>query len=154
MLEIMHIFLYNKYTYIFNIERGCFMTRKIAREEAFILIFEKAFNDSSVEDILEIAKEVRELKTDEYITTVFKGVFDNIELIDASISENAVGWRIERISKTALSVLRLAIFEIKFMEEIPNAVSINEAVELCKKYATKEDASFVNGILATIVRKL
>ena len=130
------------------------MTRKIAREEAFILIFEKAFNDSSVEEILEIAKEVRELKTDEYITAGFKGVFDNIELIDASISENAVGWRIERISKTARSVLRLAIFEIKFMEEIPNAVSINEAVELCKKYATKEDASFVNGILATIVRKL
>ena len=130
------------------------MTRKIAREEAFILIFEKAFNDSSIEEILELAKEVRELEVDDYINKVFSGVFEKIEEIDALISENAVGWRIERISKTALSVLRLAIFEIKFMDDIPNAVSINEAVELCKKYATKEDASFVNGILATVVRKL
>ena len=130
------------------------MTRKIAREEAFILIFEKAFNDSSVEEILELAKEVRELEVDGYINKVFSGVFEKIEEIDALISENAVGWRIERISKTALSVLRLAIFEIKFMDDIPNAVSINEAVELCKKYATKEDASFVNGILSTVLKKL
>ena len=130
------------------------MTRKIAREEAFILVFEKAFNDNSVEEILELANEVRELVPDDYIKTVFSGVFDNLEEIDAIISENAVGWRIERISKTALSVLRLAIYEIKYFDEIPVAVSINEAVELCKKYATKEDASFVNGILATVVKKL
>lgn len=154
MLEIMHSFLYNNYNYIYIFKWGCFMTRKIAREEAFILIFEKAFNDSSVEEILELAKEVRELEVDDYINKVFYGVFDKIEEIDSLISENAVGWRIERISKTALSVLRLAIFEIRFMEEIPNAVSINEAVELCKKYATKEDASFVNGILATVVKKI
>ena len=154
MLEIMHSFLYNNYNYIYIFKWGCFMTRKIAREEAFILIFEKAFNDSSVEEILELAKEVRELEVDDYINKVFSGVFDKIEEIDALISENAVGWRIERISKTALSVLRLAIFEIKFMDDIPNAVSINEAVELCKKYATKEDASFVNGILSTVLKKL
>ena len=129
------------------------MTRKMAREEAFILIFEKAFNDSSVEEILEIAEDVRELNPDDYIKTVFKGVFENLSEIDSQISENAVGWKIERISKTALSVLRLAIFEIKFMEDIPAAVSVNEAVELCKKYATKEDASFVNGILSTILKK-
>lgn len=154
MLEIMHILVYNINTYIFCFERGLFMTRKIAREEAFILVFEKAFNDNSVEEILELANEVRELVPDDYIKTVFSGVFDNLEEIDAIISENAVGWRIERISKTALSVLRLAIYEIKYFDEIPVAVSINEAVELCKKYATKEDASFVNGILATVVKKL
>ena len=93
------------------------MTRKMAREEAFILIFEKAFNKGSVDEILELAAEVRELKPDKYIKTVFKGVFDNIE-------------------------------------EIPNSVSINEAVELCKKYATKEDSAFLNGILSTVVKKL
>jgi len=128
------------------------MTRKMAREEAFILIFEKAFNDSTVEEILEIAADVRDLVPDEYINTVFKGVFDNLEELDGIISEKAVGWKISRISKTALSVLRLSIFEIKFMEDIPESVSINEAVELCKKYATKEDASFVNGILASVVK--
>lgn len=130
------------------------MTRKIAREEAFILIFEKAFNDSELTDILELAAEMRDLEPDDYIKNVFFGVFQNLEEIDAVISENAVGWKIERISKTALSVLRLSIYEIKFIEDIPNAVSVNEAVELCKKYATKEDASFVNGILSTVLKKL
>ena len=130
------------------------MTRKMAREEAFILVFEKAFNDASVEEILELAADVRDLELDDFIETVFKGVFANIDEIDSLISKNAVGWKIERISKTALSVLRLAIFEILYMDDIPSAVSVNEAVELCKKYATKEDASFVNGILATVVKNL
>ncbi len=129
------------------------MTRKQAREEAFILIFEKAFNNISTSEILEIAEEVRDLVPDEYILKVFNGVFDNIETIDQLISENAIGWKIERISKTALSILRLAIFEIKYYDEIPVSVSINEAVELSKKYATSTDASFVNGILSTVVKE-
>lgn len=128
------------------------MTRKQAREEAFILIFEKEFNDSSVEELLELASEVRELTPDDYIKAVFCGVFEKLSEIDGVISNTAVGWKIERISKTALSVLRLAIYEIKYMDSIPESVSINEAVELCKKYATKEDASFVNGILSTVVK--
>lgn len=130
------------------------MTRKKAREEAFILIFEKAFNDNTVEEILEIAKEVRDLEPDDYISKVFFGVFQNIEEIDAIISDKAVGWKIARISKTALSILRLAIYEIKYFDDIPNSVSINEAVELSKTYATKEDASFVNGILSSVVKEL
>ena len=130
------------------------MTRKMAREEAFILIFEKVFSKESVEDILEAALEARDLVPDEYIKTVFNGVYDNVEELDGIISENAVGWKIDRISKTALCVLRLSIFEIKYMVEIPLSVSINEAVEICKKYATEEDASFVNGILSTVAKKL
>lgn len=130
------------------------MTRKMAREEAFILIFEKAFNDSSVEEILQLAADVRDIEPDEYIRQVFCGVFANIEEIDEIISKNAVDWKIERISKTALSVLRLSIYEIKYFEDIPVSVSINEAVELCKKFATKEDASFVNGILSTVAKQV
>lgn len=130
------------------------MTRKQAREEAFILIFEKAFNDASVEEILEIAAEVRDLEPDDYINSVFYGVYEKLEEIDALISENAIGWKIGRISKTALSILRLSIFEIKFMEDIPVSVSINEAVELSKKYAGTEDASFVNGILSSVAKKV
>lgn len=129
------------------------MTRKLAREEAFILIFEKIFNKDSVEQIIELANEARDLKPDDYIKQVFYGVYENVDEIDELISKNAVGWKIARISKTALAILRLAIYEIKFIEEIPVSVSINEAVEICKKYATKEDASFVNGILATIVKE-
>ena len=126
------------------------MTRRQAREEAFILVFEKQFNSLDVSEILEIAKEVRDLEPDDYIEKVFSGVYDNLEAIDAIISQNAIGWKIHRISKVSLCILRLAIFEIKYLEDIPNSVSINEAVELAKKYATKEDASFINGILSTV----
>lgn len=130
------------------------MTRKQAREEAFILIFEKEFNDNSVEDILETAAEARDLVPDDYINRVFKGVYDSLGELDSLISESLVGWSITRISKTALCIMRLAIFEMKYIEEIPVSVSINEAVELCKKYATENDASFVNGILSTVAKAL
>lgn len=128
------------------------MTRKEAREEAFILIFEKIFNDAEPAEILEIAAEVRDLVPDDYINQVFLGVYDKKEELDALVEEMAIGWKIGRISKTSLAILRLAIFEIKYVDSIPESVSINEAVELCKKYATKEDASFVNGILASVVK--
>ncbi len=128
------------------------MTRKQAREEAFILIFEKEFNNDTLEDIISLAEEVRDIKPDEYVKKVFFGVFDNLEKIDDVISHNAVGWSIKRITKTALAILRLAIYEISFYDEIPVSVSINEAVELAKKYATKEDASFINGILSTVAK--
>ena len=129
------------------------MTRKMAREEAFILIFEKVFSGDSTEDILDLAGEARDLVPDDYIKTVFFGVYDKVEELDGIISENAVGWRIDRISKTALCVLRLALYEIKYMSDIPLSVSINEAVEICKKNATEADASFVNGILSTVAKK-
>lgn len=129
------------------------MTRKQAREEAFILIFEKEFNDDALEDIISLAEEVRDIKADEYVKKVFFGVFENIEKIDGIISQNAVGWSINRITKTALAILRLALYEIEFYDEIPVSVSINEAVELAKKYATKEDASFINGILSTVAKQ-
>ena len=128
------------------------MTRKEAREEAFILIFEKEFNDDCLNDILETAVQVRDFTPDDYIKRAFFGVYENLESIDTTISECAVGWSIKRISKTALAVLRLAIFEIKYMPDIPDSVSVNEAVELLKKYATKEDASFTNGILSTVIK--
>lgn len=128
------------------------MTRKQARDEAFILIFEKQFSDASAAEILEIANEVRDLEHDDYIVNVFNGVVEKNEELNNIISEKAIGWKLERISKISQAILKLAIYEILYVDEIPNSVSINEAVELCKKYATKEDASFVNGILASVVK--
>lgn len=128
------------------------MTRKEAREEAFILIFEKMFNNDTPQDLLLLAAEVRDIEYDDYVKEVFFGVCDKVCELDGIISNNAIGWRIERISKVSLAILRLAIYEIKYMEQIPDSVSINEAVELCKKYATKDDSAFVNGILSTVVK--
>ena len=131
------------------------MTRKEARNQAFVLIFEKGINNESVEDILEAAKECREFLEDEdgYTVKVFTGVFDNLDEIDGIITDNiSKGWTINRISKVSLAILRLAIYEIKFMDEIPDAVSVDEAVELCKTYSVQDDAAFVNGVLGTVIR--
>lgn len=130
------------------------MNRKEAREAAFVLVFEKEFNDSPVEELLETATEVRDLTVDDYVKTVFFGVYDNLSSIDENISKYAVSWNINRISKISLAVLRLAIYEMMYMEDIPVSVSINEAVEISKKFATKEDASFVNGILSSVAKGL
>lgn len=129
------------------------MTRKEARESAFILVFEKEFNDSSADEIFETAIDFGEIKTDDYVKSVFFGVFDKLEEIDGIISKFAISWNIKRISKTSLAALRIAIYEILYYDSIPVSVSINEAVEIMKKYATKEDASFVNGILSSVAKE-
>ena len=130
------------------------MTRTEARNEAFILVFEKIFSNESVEDIISLATDSRdfEMDNDRYIISAFKGVYENVEELDSVIEKYLTNWTIDRISKVALAVLRLAIYEIKFMDDIPESVSIDEAVELCKKYSTTDDASFVNGLLGSMVR--
>lgn len=130
------------------------MTRTEARNEAFILVFEKIFSNETIEDIISLATDSRdfEMDNDGYIINVFKGVYENVVELDSIIEKYLTNWTIDRISKVALAVLRLAIYEIKFMDDIPESVSIDEAVELCKKYSTTDDASFVNGLLGSIVR--
>ena len=133
------------------------MTRREARNQAFVLIFEKGINNDPIEDVIEAARECRDFLEDEdgYTLNAFKGVYDNLDEIDAVITENLTsGWSIGRISKVSLAVLRLAIYEIKFMDDIPNAVSVDEAVELCKTYSVQDDAAFVNGVLGTVVRSI
>ena len=128
------------------------MNRKKEREQAFYLIFEKCFSNDSTNEILELAEECREFESTDYITDVFNGVYDNLEEIDNIISKYSTGWKIERISKVALAILRLAIFEIKFLDDIPNGVSVNEAVELAKEFGLSDDASYVNGLLGAYIR--
>ncbi len=130
------------------------LNRKAAREQAFVLIFEKIFNDIPCEEIIASAVDVRDFETDEYCISVFSGVYENLEKIDTLISENSNGWSVSRLGKVSLAVLRLAIYELLFRADIPASVSVNEAVELCKKFATVDDASFVNGVLGTVVKKV
>ena len=130
------------------------MNRKTARENAFILIFELNFRKEGIEDIISDAIEARDFEYDDFVENVFKGVFDNLSVIDDLIAENLKGWKISRISKVALAVMRLAVYEMKFLEDIPLGVSINEAVELAKKYSTVDDASYINGVLGTIAKTL
>ena len=131
------------------------MKRTQEREQAFILIFEKIFRENdSIEHILEDALSAEAYIENEYSKKVFIGVFENIELIDNLIKENLKGWSIDRISKVALSIMRLCVYEMKFLEDIPVGVSINEAVELCKKFATSDDSNYINGVLGSISKEL
>ncbi len=128
------------------------MNRKQEREQAFCLVFEKIFSSESCDEILATASENRDFEPSEYIKKVFYGVYDNLDEIDGEINKRLSGWNIDRISKTALAALRLSFYEIKYIPEIPNSVSVNEAVELCKTYGLAEDASYVNGVLGAYLR--
>jgi len=130
------------------------LTRREEREQAFILLFEKSFNEEvSVSELYELALENEIIAESEFAKNLVLKVMENLEVIDASIEKNSVKWKMNRISKVALAVMRLAICEILFYDDIPVGVSINEAVELCKKYASKDDYSFVNGILSSIAKE-
>lgn len=129
------------------------MTRSEAREQAFILIFEKSFNeDVSMNDLYELAIESEIANKDEFTQTLAFGVCEKRDEIDEVIEKYSVGWKKTRMSKVALAVLRLAVYELLFTQ-VPVGAAINEAVELSKKYASKEDCTFVNGVLGTVVKE-
>ena len=130
------------------------MNRKEARKQAFYLIFENQFKKDEAHEVLEIAVEVRDLEDDEYVKSVYMGVCEHLSELDELIKQNSTGWAISRISKVGLAAMRLCIFEMLYRDDIPVSVSINEAVELIKTYATESDASFANGILGTVSKTL
>ncbi len=130
------------------------MTRKEERELAFTLIFEKIFNDDlTVEEIIKNAVEARLIEENVFACSLAQLTYDNRDEIDKIISENSVGWKIERLPKVTLAIMRLAFCELLYVPSVPTGVTINEAVELAKKFASQEDASFINGILGKYVRE-
>lgn len=128
------------------------MKRRDARNEAFLLIFEMEFNGETVEDILQCAKECRELSLDQYATRLFTLVFENRAIIDEKIARHLNNWKLERLSKTTLAILRLAVCELDNFPDIPIKVTINESVELAKTYSSQEDAAYINGVLGAYVK--
>lgn len=131
------------------------MTRRQAREQAFIIIFEKSFQDDlTVEEIIDNAVEAGVLEKEDFSESLSKTVYENLEAVDKLIDENLVGWRKDRISKVSASILRLAISEILYFTDIPNKVSVNEAVELAKTYAPTDDSAFINGVLSSVLKKI
>lgn len=131
------------------------MTRHEAREMAFILVFEKSFQeDASVVDLIETAFELEIFPTNAFAENLAKRVYSNLEEIDAAIDEYLVGWSAKRISRVSRAILRVAVCELLYTENMPVGVAINEAVEIAKKYATPDDASYINGVLGSFVKKL
>lgn len=131
------------------------ITRREEREQAFFICFEKLFTDSSIEEISQSAEELREDNYSDFAIKCANGVQENIEVIDDIISSHlSKKWKLDRINKVSLSIMRLAVYEMKYLSDIPSNVSINEAVELSKKFSAEDEYKFVNGVLGAISRDL
>ena len=131
------------------------MTRHEAREQAFAVIFEKSFNENaSFQEIIDGAQECELVKINGFAGSLLNIVEENFEKIDETIEGSLVNWSLQRLPKVTLAVLRLAVAEILFNEEVPVSVSVNEAVEIAKTFGSEEDASYINGVLSTIVKKI
>lgn len=156
------------------------MSRKLAREIAFKIVFSNnfQFEDAEVNDV-ENTEEIRKVQLLEniigdknseedtknvnddisaedkkYITEVTEGVAEKLEELDEKIKPYLKGWTMDRIGKTDLAILRLAVYEIFYRDDIPYKVSINEAVELAKSFCDDSSPSFINGVLAGIINSL
>lgn len=124
-----------------------------AREQAFIVIFEKSFNeDMTMQDIISCAAECENVSVSEKAAALAMGTEENITEIDSIIESHLRGWSKARISKVALAALRLGVYELKFSKGAPVGVIISESVNLCKTYGSQEDKSFVNGVLGNVAR--
>lgn len=129
------------------------MTRREAREQAFIVLFEKIFdNEATISEIVAAANDTELIKINSFAENTLNAVEEHFNEIDEVIEENSQDWTLARLPKVSLAILRLAVAEIKYIDDVPNGVAVNEAVELAKKYGTNEDASFINGILGTITK--
>ena len=131
------------------------MQRKIARENAFLLIFESVCKvDETAEEIFSKATELRGLEYDDYVKSTFFGSYEKKGEIDAAIEKHLTGWKKNRISAVSMAVLRLAAYEMLYLSDIPAKVSINEAVELAKKFDEEKSYSFVNGVLNALATEI
>ncbi|WP_407383989.1 transcription antitermination factor NusB [Ruminococcus sp.] len=131
------------------------VSRYKMREQAFFLCFESLFSDAEIDELADNAGDARNEFLSDYAISCAKGVKAEKDKIDEMISANLkAGWKINRISKVSLALLRVAVYEMLFIEDIPVSVSINEAVELSKKYTVEEDTAFINGVLGAIAKEL
>ncbi len=134
------------------------MNRRESRETVFTLLYETEFHpEKHYEDVYNFALETRDIKENDYIKDVFFGTCENMEKIDKIIEQAAVDWRIERMSKVTLSIIRLCVYELLYSLDVPTNVALNEAVELAKTYDIATAPAFVNGIVnraAKIIEEL
>ena len=131
------------------------MGRSELREHIFRILFRIEFQPKKeMEEQLALYLEELESAKDtekEYIRTKYAAIAEKVEMIDEKINASVTGWKTSRMGKVDLTILRLAVYEIEWDEEVPQRVAINEAVELAKRYGGEESPSFINGVLGKIV---
>ena len=133
------------------------MNRRKQRELIFLLLFENIFTGYSLDELKEIKFLTEEFSPEDFndfIEKYFIEIQEKIPAIDELITKFSLKWGKERLSKVALAILRLAVYEMLYQDEIPTSVAINEAVEFSKKYGADKESSFINGMLGGLSRDL
>ena len=144
-----------------TVRKGVFKalyTRSFLEEPDFNKSVEEAFREDAIlwfdeeENDISLFTDIND-NDRVFFTDLIKGVIENIDRINEIIEENLKSWKMNRIAKTDLAILQLAVYEIFYRDDIPDSVAINEAVELGKEYGTDDSGSFINGVLGKIVRE-
>lgn len=130
------------------------MSRKRARIGVMQALFSMDLNDDFSTDKLDLFIENHEFQGDEvdYIKRTVPDILDKLDLVDETIEKNLKGWTMARLAKVDRQILRIAVYEFLYKDDIPEEVSINEAVEIGRLYSSDEAPKFINGILGTIYR--
>jgi N utilization substance protein B len=141
------------------------MNRRKSRELAMKLLFQMTMNKEDYKEVISNLQEniehyVKDVEEDinltdidmEYITRILKGVEENRELIDSEIEKHLLNWKLNRLSKVDITIMRICTYEMLFEVDIPNSASLNEALELAKKYSDEKSVSFINGVLDKIIK--
>lgn len=133
------------------------MTRRKVREHLFAMLFCLDFHppEELPEQISLYLEEIENLpeKIRNELEEKFQGIVEHLAELDANIEAKSRGWDLNRLAKADITVLRLAVYELLYDDEVPTGVAINEAVELAGQYGTDKSASFVNGVLSTIAKE-
>jgi len=132
------------------------MTRKQAREEAFLLVYQYKFQPERMDELLSdfFSERPEAADQEEYIRDVVSGVVSRLSEIDETMGQFAKEWKVERISSVSLAAMRLGIYEIKYRDDVPAPVAVNEAVGLAVKFEGDEAANFVNGVLGGVQKSV
>ena len=131
-------------------------SRRAARELALNVLYQVDVVKTPPQEALETAIENVELDAaaSEFVTTLVNGTLEHLKIIDEKLKELSVGWDLQRQPAVDRNILRMAIYEIMYLDHIPASVSINEAVDIAKKFSTDESGRFINGVLGTLVCEL
>ncbi|GGP16034.1 transcription antitermination factor NusB [Oceanobacillus neutriphilus] len=125
------------------------MNRHKAREKAFQTLFQLDINEDEISLAMESLKE--DERKDVFLTMLIEGVITYKEAIDSKIAENLENWSLERIAAVERTILRMAVYELLYMEDIPPNVSINEAIELAHTFGDERSGKFINGVLSKVI---
>ena len=130
------------------------MSRKIARDAAMRMLYAYELTGELNQDMIQETIEPAALDAEDmkYLKQITEGAVEQRASLDTLIEQNAVGWRLSRIGKVDLSILRLAIYEMLCREDVPESVAINEAVELAKRFSSDEAPAFINGVLGKVIK--